>query len=77
VAGTVVASVTAGIFGGTALGVAGAAAATAVPIAVLTALRVLLHAADRTPPPGVTEGPGGPRLRKADGDQRTVTEAAG
>ncbi|GID70702.1 hypothetical protein Acy02nite_85830 [Actinoplanes cyaneus] len=67
VAGTVVASLTAGIFGGTALGVAGAAAATAVPVAVLTALRVLLHAADRTLPPGETEGPGGPLLRKDDG----------
>ncbi|GIE90839.1 hypothetical protein [Actinoplanes regularis] len=77
IAGTVVASVTAGVFGGTALGVAGAAAATAVPIAVLTALRVLLHAADRTPAPGVTEGPGGPLLRKADDDQLSVTESAG
>ncbi|AEV87229.1 hypothetical protein ACWT_6215 [Actinoplanes sp. SE50] len=77
IAGTVVASITAGVFGGTALGVAGAAAATAVPVAVLTALRVLLHAADRTPPPGQTDGPGGPLLRKADEDQRTVTEGAG
>uniref|UniRef100_UPI0013DDE749 hypothetical protein n=1 Tax=Actinoplanes teichomyceticus TaxID=1867 RepID=UPI0013DDE749 len=77
IAGTVVASVTAGIFGGTALGVAGAAAAMAVPVAVLTALRVLLHAADRTPPPGETDGPGGPSLRKADGDQLSVTEPAG
>ncbi|MFC3993105.1 hypothetical protein [Actinoplanes siamensis] len=77
IAGTAVASVTAGIFGGTALGVAGAAAATVVPVAVLTALRVLLHAADRTPAPGVTDGPGGPLLRTADEEQPSVTEPAG
>ncbi|GAA4589139.1 hypothetical protein BJY16_008792 [Actinoplanes octamycinicus] len=76
IAGTVVATITAGILGGTALGVAGAAAATAVPIAILTALRVLLHAADRTPPPGATDGPGGPLLRKADDGQLSVTETA-
>jgi hypothetical protein len=75
VAGTVVASFTAGILGGTALGVAGAAAATGVPIILLTALRVLLHAADRTPSPGETDGPGGPLLRKADDDQLSVTES--
>ncbi|MEV0899660.1 hypothetical protein [Actinoplanes sp. NPDC049802] len=68
VAGTVVATLIAGVLGGTALGVAGAAAAAAVPVAVLTALRVLLHAADRTPPPGETDGPGGPLLRKSDDD---------
>ncbi|WP_239166681.1 hypothetical protein [Actinoplanes italicus] len=72
VAGTVVATLIAGVLGGTALGVAGAAAATAAPIAVLTALRVLLHAADRTPAPGETDGPGGPLLRKSDGDPLTV-----
>ncbi|WP_430786833.1 hypothetical protein [Actinoplanes sp. G11-F43] len=71
VAGTVVATLIAGVLGGTALGAAGAAAAAAVPVAVLTALRVLLHAADRTPPPGETDGPGGPLLRKADEDQLT------
>ena len=66
VAGTAVATLIAGVLGGTALGAAGAAAAAAVPIAVLTALRVLLHAADRTPPPGETDGPGGPLLRRSD-----------
>ncbi|MDR6315819.1 hypothetical protein J3R03_000015 [Actinoplanes couchii] len=73
VAGTVVATLIAGVLGGTALGAAGAAAAAAVPVAVLTALRVLLHAADRTPPPGETDGPGGPLLRKADEDPLTVS----
>ncbi|GGN51094.1 hypothetical protein FHR83_003894 [Actinoplanes campanulatus] len=72
VAGTVVATLIAGVLGGTALGVAGAAAAAAVPVAVLTALRVLLHAADRTPPPGETDGPGGPLLRKSDDDSVRV-----
>ncbi|MDI6104457.1 hypothetical protein QLQ12_38300 [Actinoplanes sp. NEAU-A12] len=72
VAGTAVATLIAGVLGGTALGTAGAAAAAAVPIAVLTALRVLLHAADRTPPPGETDGPGGPLLRKSDEDPLTV-----
>jgi hypothetical protein len=58
-AGTTVATLIAGGLGGSALTVAGAAAAATVPTAVLTALRVLLHAADRTrafPPPG----PSGP-----------------
>jgi hypothetical protein len=54
-AGTTVATVIAGVLGGSALTVAGAAAAATVPTAVLTALRVLMHAADRTrayaPPP--------------------------
>jgi hypothetical protein len=72
VAGTVVATLIAGVLAGTALGVAGAAAAAAAPIAVLTALRVLLHAADRTPAPGETDGPGGPLLRKSDEDPLTV-----
>jgi hypothetical protein len=48
-AGTTVATLIAGALGGSALTVAGAAAAATVPTAVLTALRVLLHAADRTP----------------------------
>jgi hypothetical protein len=47
-AGTTVATLIAGALGGSALTVAGAAAAATVPTAVLTALRVLLHAADRT-----------------------------
>ncbi|MEU4428566.1 hypothetical protein AB0F81_48780 [Actinoplanes sp. NPDC024001] len=71
--GTVVATLIAGVLGGTAVGSAGAAAAAAVPVAVLTALRVLLHAADRTPPPGETDGPGGPSLRKTDEDPVVVT----
>jgi hypothetical protein len=50
VAGSAVAVLLAGGLGGAALGVAGAAAAVAVPTAVLTTLRVLAHAADRTPP---------------------------
>ena len=47
-AGVAVASVTAGVFNGAALNVAGAAAATALPLATLAALRVLVHADDRT-----------------------------
>jgi hypothetical protein len=54
-AGTTVATLIAGVLGGTALTVAGAAAAAAVPVAVLTALRVLLHSADRTRPEGDDE----------------------
>ncbi|MEU8243306.1 hypothetical protein AB0C07_34045 [Actinoplanes missouriensis] len=77
IAGTIVATLIAGVFGGTALGVAGTAAAVAVPVAVLTTLRVLLHAADRTPPPGETDGPGGPLLRKSDEDLVPETERAG
>jgi hypothetical protein len=65
-AGTTVATLLAGGLGGTALTVAGAAAAAAVPVAVLTTLRVLLHAADRTRPEGETDGPGGPLLRRTD-----------
>jgi hypothetical protein len=67
-AGITVATLIAGVLGGTALTVAGAAAAAVVPTAVLTALRVLLHAADRTRPEGETDGPGGPTLRKSDED---------
>ncbi len=47
--GAAVATLVAGVLGGAALNVAGAAAATAVPLLTLTALRVLEHAADRTP----------------------------
>jgi hypothetical protein len=61
-AGTTVAVVLAGIFGGAAFAVAGAAAAVAVPVMVLTTMRVLEHAADRTRPDGETDGPGGPGL---------------
>ncbi|HEX5542094.1 MAG TPA: hypothetical protein VFX60_11125 [Micromonospora sp.] len=56
--GVVVAALIAGLLGGTALDVAGAAAALTVPVAALTALRVLARSADRTCPPGpVPEGP--------------------
>ncbi|PRY19569.1 hypothetical protein CLV70_13128 [Pseudosporangium ferrugineum] len=61
-AGTTVTVVLAGMFGGAAFTVAGAAAAIAVPLYVLTTLRVLEHAADRTRPEGETDGPGGPGL---------------
>ena len=37
-----------------------------MPVAVLTTLRVLEHAADRTRPDGETDGPGGPGLREPD-----------
>lgn len=67
-AGVTVATLIAGVLGGLALTVAGAAAAAAVPAAVLSVLRVLLHAADRTRPEGETDGPGGPALRKSDED---------
>jgi hypothetical protein len=50
-AGTAVATLMAGALGGSALMVAGAAAAVVVPLASLAALRVLDHAADRTRPP--------------------------
>jgi len=71
-AGIAVATLIAGVLSGSALTVAGAAAAVAVPAAVLTALRVLLHAADRTRPEGETDGPGGPALRKPDEDPVAV-----
>jgi hypothetical protein len=61
-AGTTVATMIAGVLGGAAFAVAGAAAAVAVPVLVLTTLRVLSHAADRTRPTGGTDGPGGPGL---------------
>jgi hypothetical protein len=72
-AGTTVATLIAGGLGGSALVVAGSAAAAAVPMAVLTTLRVLDHAADRTRPDGESDGPGGPGLsppRGASGDTR-------
>jgi hypothetical protein len=65
-AGTTVATLIAGLLGGTALTVAGAAAAMAVPVVVLTTLRVLDHAADRTRAAGQTDGPGGPGLLPRD-----------
>ncbi|MEV0461070.1 hypothetical protein [Catellatospora methionotrophica] len=48
VAGLWLASIVGGLLGGAALNVMGAAAATAVPILTLGAMRVLGHAADRT-----------------------------
>jgi hypothetical protein len=70
-AGATVAVLIAGVLGGSALAVAGAAAAVVVPMAVLTTLRVLDHAADRTRPEGTTDGPGGPgRSARADADRR-------
>jgi hypothetical protein len=71
-AGTSVASLVAGVLSGSALAVAGAAAAAAVPMAALTALRVLDHAADRTPAPGDTDGPGGPGRSGRDGGDDDV-----
>ena len=65
-AGTTVATLIAGALGGSALVVAGAAAAATVPTAVLTTLRVLDHAADRTRAAGQTDGPGGPGLSARD-----------
>ncbi|MEV4350562.1 hypothetical protein AB0J83_39400 [Actinoplanes sp. NPDC049596] len=62
-AGVTVATLAAGVLSGSALTVAGAAAAAVVPTVALTVLRVLLHAADRTRPEGETDGPGGPALR--------------
>jgi hypothetical protein len=64
VGGTTVATVIAGVLGGAGFSVAGAAAAVAVPVAILTTLRVLEHAADRTRPDGETDGPGGPGIRE-------------
>jgi hypothetical protein len=49
--GIAVAAVIGGLLGGSALDLAGAAAAVSVPMAALVSLRVLDHAADRTRPP--------------------------
>lgn len=57
--GVVVAVVLGGLLGGTGLDLAGAAAAVAVPMAALTALRVLDHASDFTRAPESTEVAGG------------------
>jgi hypothetical protein len=61
-AGTAVAAGLGGLLGGSALDVAGAAAALVVPMAALAAMRVLDHSTDRTQPGGARpgqEGPGG------------------
>ncbi|MFJ6200160.1 hypothetical protein [Micromonospora sp. NPDC092111] len=62
-AGTAVAAVIGGLLGGSALDVAGAAAALVVPMAALASLRVLDHSTDRTLPGAGRprgDGPGGP-----------------
>ncbi|WP_200216288.1 hypothetical protein [Micromonospora coerulea] len=72
-AGTAVAAGIGGLLGGSALDVAGAAGALAVPMAALAALRVLDHSTDRTQPrtgrPG-DEGPGGTADGPTDGGDR-------
>lgn len=72
--GTTVATMIAGVLSGAAFAVAGAAAAVAVPLAVLTTLRVLGHAADRTRPTGGTDGPGGPGLSMREPAPRAVSD---
>ncbi|MEU1756999.1 hypothetical protein ABZ436_30700 [Micromonospora matsumotoense] len=59
-AGTALAAVIAGLLGGAALDVAGAAAALVVPMAALASLRVLDHSTDRTLPGAGHPRPGGP-----------------
>ncbi|MEG3632391.1 hypothetical protein [Micromonospora palythoicola] len=59
-AGTAVAAVIGGLLGAAALDVAGAAAAVVVPMAALSALRVLDHSADRTRPGMDRPADGGP-----------------
>lgn len=59
-AGTIVAALIGGALGGAALNVAGAAAALVVPMAILAALRVLDHAAERTMPAHPDAAPLGP-----------------
>ncbi|SCG58733.1 hypothetical protein GA0070609_3477 [Micromonospora echinaurantiaca] len=72
-AGTAVAAVIGGVLGGSALDVAGAAGALVVPMAALSALRVLDHSTDRTRPDAGgqrDEGPAG-----APGAERSSTDA--
>ncbi len=59
-AGTAVAAGVGGVLGAAALDVAGAAAAVVVPLAALSALRVLDHSADRTRPGGDRPADHGP-----------------
>lgn len=70
--GLPVAALIAGVLGGSALDVAGAAAALTVPMAALSALRVLHHAADRTQPGG---GPPDEPRPGAQGDAPRADEA--
>lgn len=67
--GTAVAAVIGGLLGGAALDVAGSAAALAVPMAALAALRVLDHSTDRTRPEPVRGGPAG-AIGSGDGPDR-------
>ncbi|KAB1911424.1 hypothetical protein [Micromonospora sp. AMSO31t] len=80
-AGTAVAAGLGGVLGGSALDVAGAAAALVVPMAALAALRVLDHSTDRTQPgsgrpgdeggsapPGGPSGPDGGRAAEVSGE---------
>jgi hypothetical protein len=83
-AGTGVAAGLAGVLGGSALDVAGAAAALVVPMAALAALRVLDHSTDRTQPgsgrPGGEGGsapPGGPTGDRPSGGRAAGVPGAG
>ncbi|GIG92333.1 hypothetical protein [Plantactinospora endophytica] len=81
-AGIPVAALIAGLLGGSALNVAGAAAALTVPMAALAALRVLDHAADRTMPPTgpFDEAPGSsppPTASPTESRSRPVVEVRG
>ncbi|MGN9779443.1 hypothetical protein ACTMS0_27370 [Micromonospora sp. H33] len=67
--GTAVAAVIGGVLGGSALDVAGAAAALVVPMAALASLRVLDHSTDRTRPETARDGgPAGGGAGPADPD---------
>ena len=63
-AGTAVAAGLGGVLGGSALDVAGAAAALVVPMAALASLRVLDHSTDRTQPGAGRSGDEGPDGRR-------------
>jgi hypothetical protein len=76
-AGTVVAALTGGLLGGSALNVAGAAAALVVPMATLAALRVLDHAAERTMPPRRAAGLLDPAPATAPVDQPAAAVPSG
>lgn len=73
VAGMWLASILGGLLGGAALNVMGAAAATAVPVLTLGAMRVLGHAADRTRI--ALEAPSGPGAVNGDTPQGPPTPA--
>ncbi|WP_196279223.1 alkaline phosphatase family protein [Catellatospora vulcania] len=73
VAGMWLASILGGLLGGAALNVMGAAAATAVPVLTLGAMRVLGHAADRTRI--ALDAPAGPGAVNGDTPQGPPTPA--